>query len=94
VFLKGGSTLVVNTNTGQGRAEFLKKRPVFYEVNYLHYNPNAWWMWFSDLYAVALIFLSLTSFFIVKGKKGAWGRGGIYIAIGVLIPIIFLMIFS
>jgi hypothetical protein len=94
VFLKGGSTLIVNTNTGIGKAEFLRKRPVFYEVNYLHYNPNAWWMWFSDVYAVALIFLSLTSFFIVKGKKGAWGRGGIYIAIGIIIPIIFLIIFS
>ncbi len=94
VFLKGGSTLLVNTNTGHGRAEFLTKRPVFYEVNYLHYNPNAWWMWFSDVYAVALIFLSLTSFFIVKGKKGAWGRGGIYIAIGFVIPIVFLLIFS
>lgn len=94
VFLKGGSTLIVNTKSGDGRAEFLKKRAVFYEVNYLHYNPNAWWMWFSDVYAVALIFLSLTSFFIVKGKKGAWGRGGIYIAIGFLIPIIFLIIFS
>ncbi len=94
VFLKGGSTLIVNTESGKGKAEFLQKRPVFYEVNYLHYNPNAWWMWFSDLYAVALIFLSLTSFFIVKGKKGAWGRGGVYIAIGFIIPIVFLIIFS
>ena len=94
VFLKGGSTIVLNTNTGAGQAEFLTKRPIFYEVNYLHYNPNAWWMWFSDLYAAALIFLALTSFFIVKGKKGAWGRGGIYIAIGILIPIVFLIVFG
>ena len=94
VFLKGGSTILINTNSGRGQAEFLTKRPVFYEVNYLHYNPNAWWMWFSDVYAVALIFLSLTSFFIVKGKHGAWGRGGIYIAIGFIIPIVFLLIFS
>ena len=61
VFLKGGSNLLINTNTKNGRAEFLNKRAVFYEVNYLHYNPNAWWMWFSDLFAVALIFLSITS---------------------------------
>lgn len=94
VFLKGGSNLIVNTNSGVGRAEFLKRRPVFYEVNYLHYNPNAWWMWFSDIFAAALIFLALTSFFMVKGKKGATGRGGIYIALGFIIPIVFLIIFN
>jgi len=94
VFLKGGSTLLVNTTTGEGRSEFLKRRAVFYEVNYLHYNPNDWWMWFSDIFAGALIFLSITSFFIVKGWKGAWGRGGIYIVLGFIIPIVFLFIFS
>ena len=94
VFLKGGSNLMIDTESGIGRAEFLLKRPVFYEVNYLHYNPNAWWMWFSDIFAAALIFLAITSFFMVKGKKGATGRGGIYIAIGFIIPIVFLIIFS
>ena len=94
VFLKGGSNLLVNTETGIGRAEFLRKRAIFYEVNYLHYNPNDWWMWFSDIFAAALIFLAITSFFMVKGKKGATGRGGIYIALGFIIPIVFLVIFS
>ena len=94
VFLKGGSTIIVNTISGNGTAEFLERRAVFYEVNYLHYNPNAWWMWFSDIFAGALIFLAITSFFIVKGWKGAWGRGGAYIALGIIIPIVFLIIFS
>ena len=94
VFVKGGSTLLVNTSTGRGTAEFLQKRAVFYEVNYLHYNPNAWWMWFSDIFAAALIFLAITSFFIVKGRKGAWGRGGVYIALGIIIPIVFLIIYG
>lgn len=90
IFLKGGSTIFVNTETGQGQIEFLKKRLVFYEVNYLHYNPHKWWMWFSDFFAGALILLAITSFFMVKGKKGMWGRGGIYTAIGFIIPLLFL----
>ncbi len=90
IFLKGGSSISVNTNTGKGRAEYLKKRLVFYEVNYLHYNPHEWWMWFSDIFAGALIFLAITSLFIVKGKKGINGRGGIYTALGILIPLLFL----
>ena len=81
---------MVDTDTGEGWAEYLKKRPVFYEVNYLHYNPNSWWMWFSDIFAGALIFLAISSIFMVRGKKGAWGRGGIYIVAGIIIPLLYL----
>ncbi|MEN8123865.1 MAG: PepSY-associated TM helix domain-containing protein [Bacteroidota bacterium] len=90
IFLKGGSSIVVNNNSGIGRAEYLRKRIVFYEVNYLHYNPNKWWMWFSDIFAGALILFAITSLFMVKGKKGLSGRGGIYTALGILIPLLFL----
>jgi len=93
IFLKGGSSVMVDTDTGEGWAEYLNKRPVFYEVNYLHYNPNSWWMWFSDIFAGALIFLAITSIFMVRGKKSAWGRGGIYIAAGIIIPVLFLIYF-
>lgn len=91
IFLTGGSSILVNADTGEGRAEFLKKRPIFYDANYLHYNPDNWWKWFSDIFAGALIFLAITSIFMVRGNKGAWGRGGIYIVAGILIPILFLM---
>ena len=94
IFLKGGSSIIVNTNTGKGKAEYLRKRAVFYSVNYLHYNPNAWWMWFSDIFAGVLIFFAISSFFMVKGKKGIWGSGGIYTLLGIIIPIIFLLIFA
>jgi hypothetical protein len=90
IFIKGGSSIVVDTQTGDVFAEYLRKRAVFYEVNFLHYNPNYWWMWFSDIFAGALIFLAITSLFMVKGKKGISGRGGIYTVLGIIIPIIFL----
>jgi len=91
IFLKGGSSILVDVKSGNGRAEYLKKRPVFYEVNYLHYNPNKIWMWFSDIFAGALILFSITSLFMLKGKKGIIGRGGIYMVLGIIIPILFLM---
>ncbi|MFH1320011.1 MAG: PepSY-associated TM helix domain-containing protein [Bacteroidota bacterium] len=92
IFLKGGSSVEVNIETGEGTAEFLKKRPVFYQVNFLHYNPNWWWMWFSDIYAGALILFVITSLFMIRGKKGAWGRGGIYIILGIILPVLFLIL--
>ncbi len=94
IFLKGGSSIIMNTDTGEGQAEYLTRRLVFYHVNFLHYNPNAWWMWFSDIFAGALILLAITSLFMVRGRKGINGRGGIYVALGIILPILFLIIFS
>jgi hypothetical protein len=93
IFLKGGSSIIVNVENGNGTAEYLKRRPVFYESNFLHYNPNRIWTWFSDAFAAALILFSITSLFMVKGKKGIIGRGGIYLVLGIIIPIVFLMFY-
>ena len=93
IFLRGGSSIIVNINNGNGRAEFLKKRSVFYESNFLHYNPNRIWTWFSDIFAGALILFAITSFFMVKGKKGIIGRGGIYTLLGILLPLLFLFLY-
>ena len=90
IFLDGGSSILVDLENGKGQAEFLRKRPMFYEVNYLHYNPNDWWMWFSDLYAGALILFAITSLFMVRGRRGMKGTGGIYTALGIIIPLVFL----
>lgn len=91
IFLNGGSSILVNIETGNGEVELLKKRPIFYQSNYLHYNPSKWWMWFSDIFAGVLILLAITSFFMVKGKHGITGWGGIYTALGFIIPILFLI---
>ncbi len=90
IFLKGGSSIMINTETGNGKAEFLKKRSVFYHVNFLHYNPNRWWTWFSDIFSGSLILFAITSFFMVKGKRGLKGTGGLYTVAGILIPLLFL----
>lgn len=92
VFLKKGS-LILNTETGDASIEKLSRRPVFFYVNYLHYNPGSWWKWFSDIYAIALIILAVSGIIMNKGKKGLKGRGGIYLAIGIIIPLVFLIFF-
>ena len=48
---------------------------------------------FSYIFAAALILFAITSFFMVKGKYGIKGRGGIYTLIGILIPLLFLLYF-
>ena len=92
VFLKGGSSLVVDTQSGEAVYESLKRRPLLSDMVKLHYNPGRWWTTFSDVFAVCLILITLTGLVIVKGSKGFWGRGGILFIIGVLIPVLFLML--
>ena len=92
VFLVGG-TLQVNTTTGEGYYEVVAKRPVFNQVNFLHYNPGKWWKWFSDIYCVALILVTITGLFIIKGKNGITRRGAILTIIGIILPLIFLFVY-
>ena len=92
VFLKGGSSLVVDTKSGEAVYESLKRRPLLSDMVKLHYNPGRWWTTFSDVFAVCLILITLTGLVMVKGKKGFLGRGGILFIIGIIVPILFLML--
>lgn len=91
IFINGGSALI-DLSAGKGQLEKLKRRPIFNEVNFLHYNPGKYWTWFSDAFAVSLIVLAITGLFLIKGKKGITGRGAWITGLGILIPIIFLFI--
>lgn len=92
IFIKNGSVLL-NTETGDASVETLRRRPIFFYMNYLHYNPGSWWKWFSDIFAGALIILAISGVIMNKGKKGIKGRGGVYLALGIIIPLVFLFFF-
>lgn len=92
IFLDKGS-VIINTDTGNGLIEEARRRIFIRESNYLHYNPIKYWTWFSDLYAGALIVLAITGLFLVRGKKGITGRGAWMTILGIVIPLIFLLIY-
>lgn len=83
-----------DTKTGIAFLEKTRRRPVFYEVNFLHYNtPRKLWTWFSDIYAASLIVLACTGLFILKGKNGIKGRGAWLTSAGIIVPLIFLFLY-
>lgn len=92
VFIRGGSSLLVNRTTGEAIYESIKKRPVISAINRLHYNPSRCWTWFSDIFLLSLATIVLTGLVMVKGKHGLWGRGGIELIIGIAIPIAFMLL--
>lgn len=92
VFLKSGSSYILDTQTGNVAYEGIKKRPVFYQLSFLHYNPGTWWTYFSDLFAVCLILICISGILMNKGKRGLFGIGGIELLAGILIPVLALIL--
>lgn len=88
------STVSVDLALGQATFEQVNERRVLRETNFLHLNePKKAWTFMADIYAVALALLAITGMFVLKGRKGIKGRGAWLTAIGVLIPVAFLLLY-
>ncbi len=92
IFVDQGS-VKINTATGEGTLESVSRRPLFFQINFLHYNPGRWWKYFSDIFCLSLMFVTVTGLFLVKGKNGITRRGAVLVAIGVILPLLFLFIY-
>ena len=92
IFIEGGY-VQINAVTGKGIAERIRKRPLFYQINFLHYNPGKWWKYFSDIFCISLILVTITGLFIIKGRNGITKRGAILTIIGIVLPLLFLFIY-
>ncbi len=89
------NTIDIDLITGSVSQEKVRKRPFFFQMNFLHLNhAKKMWTWFADIYAVALGILAITGLFVLRGKKGIKGRGAWLSAIGVVIPILFLLAYG
>ncbi|MCK5075472.1 MAG: PepSY-associated TM helix domain-containing protein [Calditrichia bacterium] len=92
IFFQTGS-LNIELVSGKGIIERLKKRPVLFEMNFLHYNPGVLWKYFSDFFCISLVLIAITGLFVIKGKKGIKGRGAWLTGIGIIVPAIMLLMY-
>jgi uncharacterized protein len=89
-----GNTISVNLNDWTVNQDKVKSRTFIRETNFLHLNaPKKAWTYAADIYALALAFLAISGLFMIKGKNGIKGRGAWLTAAGILIPVIFLIIY-
>jgi uncharacterized protein len=92
IFINNGS-VNVDLASQNGYIEKITKRPLFFELNFLHYNPGKWWLWFSDIFCAALILISITGLFIIARSKNSLTRRGWWLIIaGLIIPILALIL--
>jgi hypothetical protein len=96
VFVEGAQ-LDVDLVTGEVERRGFARRPLLNDVNFLHLNSpkgtaRTVWTWIADAYCVVLVILALSGLFLVKGRKGLVGRGGVWTAVGILLPIVFVVL--
>lgn len=84
----------VNLPTGKVEHERVKRRPFWYPLNFLHLNhPKKAWTWVADVYAGALFLLALSGLLMVSRKSGLQRRGLILTGAGILLPLVFLLVY-
>lgn len=94
VFIDNGS-LMADVSTGQGIIEKIKKRPVFKDINFLHYNnPKKFWTFYADLFAAFMIVIAISGLIIVRGKNGFKRRGVWFVLAGFIVPVLILILFG
>lgn len=95
LFTTSEQTLMLNLDSNQVIIEQIKPRPILRSLNFLHLNEaRKAWTYFSDLYAVMLIFLALSALFMIKGKKGVWGPRAIIVIAGFAAPLAFIFYYA
>lgn len=76
-------------STGVATRNLKTERPLLRPFNWLHLNEGRGaWTWVADGYAVLLFFLAISGAVLVKGRRGLWGRGGILLLLGILLPLL------
>lgn len=90
LFFYESSRVVWNELKQQAYVETTEKRTGLFFVNYLHLNKaKRAWTYVADVFAVLLIYLSISGLFMVKGANGFGRRGWIFVIAGLVIPIAF-----
>jgi hypothetical protein len=85
-----GRTFHVNTETGAVLEDGQRQRFLLRVANWLHLNRGkAAWTYIADGYAVFLLVLATTGIFMLPGRKGFLGRGGLLVALGVAVPVLY-----
>ncbi|MEQ3661771.1 MAG: hypothetical protein ACI9Q3_001411 [Maribacter sp.] len=81
----------VELETGKGEIVTYKKTPFISQAMFLHKSTSNWWIYFSDVFGLSLIFIAISGAMMVKHGKHTFKRRGWKLAVaGLLFPIIFL----
>jgi hypothetical protein len=88
------ATLLADLPGKTATYERVRRRPLVFHSNVLHRNSLKGWKWASDIFALLLIFVTVSGWFMLKGRNGVSGRGKWFIAAGFVPPIAAIILFE
>jgi uncharacterized protein len=88
------SDVTIETTSGKGKIESYRVTPVLGQMTKLHQDTSNWWIYYSDIFGIAMIVIALTGMFIQKGDTSFSARGWKLALLGLIFPLIFLFLLS
>lgn len=86
--------ITMDVSTGKGKLEKYMTTPLLGQMTKLHVDTSNFWIYYSDIFGVAMLVIAFTGMFIVKGDKSFRKRGWKLAAIGIIFPLVFLFLLS
>lgn len=84
----------IDLTTGKGTIETYRTTPLLGQMTKLHVDTSQWWIYYSDVFGLAMLTIAITGMFIEKGNNSFRSRGWKLALIGIIFPLIFLFLLS
>lgn len=84
----------IDANTGIGEHEMVRRIPVLGQMSFLHITTEPMWIWYSDIFGLAMLTIAFTGMFISKGQFSFVRRGWKLSLVGIIFPFLILYLFT
>lgn len=84
----------IDITTGKGKIETYRITPLLGQMTILHVDTSKWWIYYSDIFGVAMTVIAITGMFIESGKNNFRNRGWKLAVAGLIFPLIFLFLLT
>lgn len=84
----------IDLATGKGQIETYKTTPLLGQMTKLHVDTSNFWIYYSDIFGIAMLTIAITGMFIAKGSNSYRSRGWKLGLGGIIFPLIFLFVLA
>lgn len=84
----------IDMASGKGNIITYRTIPLLGQMTQLHQDTSNWWIYYSDIFGIAMLTIAFTGMFIEKGKNSFRSRGFKLALLGIIFPLIFLFLLS
>lgn len=84
----------VELASGKGTLTHYRVTPLLGQMVTLHIDTSAWWIYYSDIFGLAMFTIAMTGMFIQTGENSFRRRGWKLALAGIIFPLLFLTLLA